>query len=473
MFLRFCMAMLAILFLWTGQAPSGHGGRWAAGPINLRRSFMDQDNKVPGAPEPTTPTATPPTPAATPPPTPAATPPPTPEATPPPTATPLPAATPPTQEPTLPSPKTRTVIVKLRDLPNPADYLDDFALRFSSKYTPESLHDMAESQRLFGLLESPQIVRLANGRWDPVCGHRRIGGLHLNAKRGVPGFSLDMDVPCQEILDSSRLALLARSMTTNESGVKLDPEERLLAIQKLDSAGAVKKEIAVIANVSEKQIDRDLRVVRNPRVLNHVLKHNWPPSIAASIVEVAKGRLGEFLDYFDQWALEKADQIEAEDLRAKQETGRGLPPARMVVASRLQAHVVQGWRDALAKGKPLVEERELGFQATFDKRNAVATIKVKVDARNDSVEHLARVAGQVSQVAKHLAAFAQKRSVLEAPMGAQDMLQRDDNFLDQDLLAQFGLEGVIDLETEVPAEDNLSAEPTPEDNQNDATSGTN
>ncbi len=422
---RVFMAIVTMLFLCFGLDPGGHSDCRAAGPFLERGSFMDQDNKVPATPEPTP-----------------------------------------------PAPKTRLVIVKLRDLPNPADHLDDFALRFSTKYTPDSLHDMAESQKLFGLLETPQIVRHADGKWGIVCGHRRIGGLHLNAKRGVPEFSLDMDVPCQEILDSSRVALLARSMTTNESGVKLDPEERLLAIQKLDSAGAIKKEIAVIANVSEKQIERELRVVRNPRVLDHVLKHNLLPSIAASIVEVAKGRLNEFLDYFDQWALAKADQIEAEDLRAKQETGRGLKPAQMVVASRLEAHVVQGWKDALAKGKPLVEEKELGFEATFNKKSAVATIKVKVDARNDSVEHLARIAGQVSQVAKHLAAFAQKRYELEAPMGAQAMLQEDDSFLDRDLLAQFGLEGIIDLVTEVPAEDNLSAEPTPPGPQNDATSGT-
>ena len=53
------------------------------------------------------------------------------------------------------------------------------------------------------------------------------------------------------------------------------------------------------------------------------------------------------------------------------------------------------------------------------------------------------------------------------------MLQEDDGFLDRDLLAQFGLEGVIDLEPDVPAEDNQSAEPTPEDTTNDATSGPN
>ena len=185
MFLCFVLALVWPGCLVFGADSGSHVDCWAAGPITVRRTFMSTASNIPGVPEPTTPAATPPpTPETTPPPTPAAIPPPTPAA--------------------MPPPKTRLVIVKLRDLPNPADHLDDFALRFSTKYTPDSLHDMAEREKLFGLLEALQIVRHADGKWGIVCGHRRIGGLHLNAKRGVPEFSLDMDVPCQEILDSSR-----------------------------------------------------------------------------------------------------------------------------------------------------------------------------------------------------------------------------------------------------------------------------
>ncbi len=458
--------LFTAVWLWFsvfGQAPSGHVGCWAAGPIIERMFSMDQDNKVPATPEPTPPAAMPtPTPAAMPTPTPAATPPPTPEATPPPTV-----------EPTPPAPKTRTVTVKLRDLPNPADFLDEFAFRVREKYTKASLADMIESVKLFGVLEAPHIVKGPDGKWIEITGHRRIAALHVLAKAGVAGFSLDMDVTCVEVLDSSRAALMARSMSSNETSLKLDPTERLEGVLKMDQAGATKREIAVAAKLSEKQIARDLTVVRNPRVFQHVKDGNLPPSDAPKIVEVAKGRLNEFLDHFDGCVLEMMDKIEEEDRLAKQERGKGLRPNQMIVANRLEAHVLRGWLDQLAKGKPLTEEKDLGFQATFDKKTNVATIKVKVDATNDPVEYVSRIAGQISQVARRLAAVAQKRSVIEAPMGAQAMLQEDDGFLDRDLLAQFGLEGVIDLEPDVPAEDNQSAEPTPEDTTNDATSGPN
>ena len=92
-------------------------------------------------------------------------------------------------------------------------------------------------------------------------------------------------------------------MSSNETSLKLDPTERLEGVLKMDQAGATKREIAVAAKLSEKQIARDLTVVRNPRVFQHVKDGNLPPSDAPKIVEVAKGRLNEFLDFFDDWVL--------------------------------------------------------------------------------------------------------------------------------------------------------------------------
>lgn len=57
-------------------------------------------------------------------------------------------------------------------------------------------------------------------------------------------------------------------------------------------------------------------------------------------------------------------------------------------------------------------------------------------------------------------------------MGPQAALQNDDNFLDKDLLAQFGLEDLLDVETEGTAEENTPAESAPVDTKNDAKTGT-
>ena len=99
-----------------------------------------------------------------------------------------------------------------------------------------------------------------------------------------------------------------------------------------------------------------------------------------------------------------------------------------------------------------------------------ATIKVKIDAKSEPVEHLARVASQVSQVAKHLVAFAQKRHELESPQGPQAALEQDESFLDLDLLKEFGLGDVaMQLEQDLRTGDGSSAEPASEDDDEQGT----
>jgi hypothetical protein len=250
---------------------------------------------------------------------------------------------------------------------------------------------------------------------------------------------------------------MTRSITGNELGKKLDVKERLLAVKKAATLGATKKELAAMVGMSEKSIERDLSIVRHPRALQHVMDDNLAPTTAGALVEVAasKGRLDEFLDYFDGFVSRMKQKIEDEDSRAKQERGKGLKPQQMLVMNNVEPHIVRGWLDALAKGKPLTEGKDLGFEASFDKDSAIATIKVKVDARRDPPERLARVAGQVSQVAKHIAAFAQTRKQLEGPEGPQAALQQDDDFIDRELLHAFGLDDVMDeTDSTEPAEAN-------------------
>ena len=66
--------------------------------------------------------------------------------------------------------------------------------------------------------------------------------------------------------------------------------------------------------------------------------------------------------------------------------GVRMKPGQMLVANRLEAHVVRGWIDALAKGRPLTEEADLGFEATFDPKRAVAA-HAKHDVRSCQRRH--------------------------------------------------------------------------------------
>jgi ParB-like chromosome segregation protein Spo0J len=370
--------------------------------------------------------------------------------------------------------QTRLITLRLKQVDDPAQQQDEFANRFGLKYKLESLTDLLEDIKLHGMIEPVQVAKGPDGKWRIISGHRRIAVLYILARQGVPGFSEDMEVPVIEVQNASHLHLLVRSIATNELGERLDVKERLLAVKKLDADQATKKEMASCLKVSEKSIERDLRLARDERLLQHVMDDHLPPTAASALAEIAakNKRLDEFLDYFDGFVSRKKKEIEDEDRHAKHETGKGLKPSQVLVANRLEPHVVRGWIDALAKGHPLTEEPDLGFQAAFDRKTGVATIKVRLDATRAPVEHVARAASQISKVAKRMAAVAKTRHELEAPEGPQAALQDADSFLDLDLLTQFGLDDVaIQLEQELQAGEQSSGR-TPDQDLTGTTEGT-
>jgi ParB-like chromosome segregation protein Spo0J len=322
----------------------------------------------------------------------------------------------------------RLASIKLKDLPDPGKQVDQFGHRFVAQYQPENMEELVESIRLHGLLEPPVVAKALDGIWQLVSGHRRVAALHVLAQREVPGFNPEMTVSCLELVGASALDLVIRSIASNELGKKLDPKERLLAVKKASEAGATKKQLAATVGVSEKSVERDLRIVNNDRVLRHVLDDELAPTAAAALVGVAveKGRVDEFLTHFSAWVEQTKARIEEEERRAKAKGRKPLRPNQAVVATRLEPHIVRGWLDALAKGRPLTEEPDPGFEADFDRATAVAIIHLKIDAKNDEPNRIARAAAQVSLIAKRLAAIAQTRRQLEGPQGPQAALQDDD-----------------------------------------------
>ena len=126
--------------------------------------------------------------------------------------------------------------------------------------------------------------------------------------RGVPGYSLDTEITCTEVIESSEAELAIRSLATNELGRRLDPKERLLGVKKADAKKASKKEIALGIGASEKSVSRDLTIVRHPRVLQHVLDDHLSTTAAVALVEiaVAKGRTRRVPELFRRVVLKQA-----------------------------------------------------------------------------------------------------------------------------------------------------------------------
>jgi ParB-like chromosome segregation protein Spo0J len=447
----FLMASVVMISFCSGLLAGGHGDRAAAGLIPRWRAAMPQNvPKRPVPQQPGQPVAK--------------------EAA---SSANVPNALDAQQQTAAPQAVPTTMItLPLNVLDDPAKVQDEFAIRDKQKYARAALADLYEDIKLHGLLDPPQVVRGPDGKWRIIAGHRRLAVLWLLANDAVPGFSADMQIQVVEVQNAPQLNLFVRSVVTNELGEKLDDKEKLVAVQKLDSEHASPREIATSLKISEKTVERDLRITRNPRLHQHVMDDNLPPTTASALAQIAAKakRLDEFLNYLDAFVARMKKLIEDEERRNKQETGKGLRPNQALVKKRLEPHVVRGWMDALAKNKPLTEEPDLGFLATFDKKRAVATIRLKVDAMNDPVEHLARAASQVSQVAKHLAAFARKRHELEAPEGPQAALDQDLTFLDHDLLREFDLEDLVgQLESELPFEPVVQS-PT-EEGQQESTEG--
>jgi ParB-like chromosome segregation protein Spo0J len=348
----------------------------------------------------------------------------------------------------------RLTTIKLRELPDPGKEVDDFGHRFGAQYQPQNLEELTDSIRLNGLLDPPIVAKAESGIWQLIGGHRRVAALHVLVNREVAGFAPDMSICCLELVGASGLELVIRSIASNELARKLDPKERLLAVKKASAAGASKKQLAATVGVSEKSIDRDLRIVRHERVLRHVLDDDLQATSASALVAIAeeKGRLEEFVQYFAGWVERTKEQIEEEERRAKAKGRKPLRPNQAVVATRLEPHIVRGWLDALAKGRPLTEEPDPGFEADFDRATAVAIIHLKIDAKNDEPNRIARAAAQVSLIAKRLAAIVQTRRALEGPQGPQAALQDDESLLDTELLRQFGLDDLAgELDTEAAA----------------------
>lgn len=357
------------------------------------------------------------------------------------------------------------VKIPLRKLPNPGKALDEFAHRFQDKYKSENLEDLLASIKERGVLEPPVVASKKDGVYEIIGGHRRVSALHILADRNVPDFTSDMDVACFLIRNASKRELLVRSIIGNELARKLDIKERLLAVKKANEAGASKKELATMCGISEKSIERDLKIVCNPRILKHVIDDNLPPTSAASIVEIAeaKGRLDEFIDYFDKVVVDRKKSIIDEDMRVKKERGKGLKPNQMLVMNSIGKPAICGWADALAKGQPLTMQTDPWVVANFDRKSAIATINVKVDARNDPKEFLARVAGQVSQVAKQLALFAKTRKHLEPSHGSLASIQPESSCLDRELLQAFDLDDmVVGIEEKMAATNQVPSMPDDE-----------
>jgi hypothetical protein len=368
-------------------------------------------------------------------------------------------------------PQMAPLTVQLKELPNPAELenLDDYCHREKVKLSDAYLAGVAESLRQERQLEPVQIAWGAHEAWLLLTGHRRVAAMYLLAKKGVEGFSPEMEVVALEVVGASMQDLLIRSVADNEVREKLDVKERLLVIQKLDRAGVPKERGAAALGIGVKTYERDLRVATHPRMVRHVLEDNVGPSAASWILYPAEKhrRTDEFLEFFNGWVERKKAEIADLDRLSKAESGKGLRPTDLLVKNHVTPQLVDTWLEALERDAPFTDAPGFNFEATIDKKSGRLRVeRLSVDTQEASVLDLVKVGSKLTQLGKRVLAVAQRRhelQKLEDPQKPNAALATPSPY-DKDVLREFGLEEVAEqLESEVRAGQEEAAEGAPEE----------
>lgn len=76
--------------------------------------------------------------------------------------------------------KTRSIVIPLRDLPDPAKTEDEYSHRFRQKYSKAELSEMVENLRQEKqIYTAVQVFKDKDGKWVVLAGHRRLAAVYL------------------------------------------------------------------------------------------------------------------------------------------------------------------------------------------------------------------------------------------------------------------------------------------------------
>ena len=217
--------------------------------------------------------------------------------------------------------------------------------------------------------------------------------------------------------------------------------------------------------ISVKSYERDLRVAKDPIMLEHVLKDHLAPGDASKLIQAAekKRRQKDLHEHFEKWVKGKETEIQELDRISKAETDKGLKPADLLVMNYLTKQVMDGWLEALERGTAFTDETAFNFEATLDKKTGKLRVeRLNVNTQEESVMNLVKLGSKLTQLGKRVLATAHQKHVIETmmePQGPQALAVQNPSPYDTDVLKEFGLEDVADqLKKELGAEENAAAE---------------
>ena len=252
-----------------------------------------------------------------------------------------------------------------------------------------------------------------------VKGHRRVAACVILARKGAPGFREDMELDAIEVLETDPRELLVRCVLDNSVRKNLDQVDRIRAARQLFLTGVPETRAAEALGISVQSYKRDLSIAESRWMFQHVVANNISPTPAATILRAIAEADKEYpmirvqvQKELDQWIEAKRQWIERKDkiLQAKRGKGKGLSEADKQVKRYLSNQLAEHWANLIRQGASLDEDTEWTFQADLDLEKEQLQIgSVRLDLAKDPARKLAEVASKLSQLAKDLGPFLQKR----------------------------------------------------------------
>jgi hypothetical protein len=320
---------------------------------------------------------------------------------------------------------------------------DLYCHRPAEELTEDRLASLMESIRTEKGIQVP--VEVAYGPDGlPVLtrGYRRISAARLLADQRVAGFSLDMPVPAVVVRGLSDQDLLVRSVLDNENRKSHGPVDRLVVARRFYEAGIQSARAASALGVAEKTYQRDLRVARQPWLVDLVKADKVAPSTAATLLEAVEkeGREAEFQEDLEAWVGRTEQRVQALE-RLRKAEGKGLTAAERQVKNYLTRELLGRWLADLRQGRPFEEKAEWTLPVSLEPDKGVLQVeRTRIDLNAAEVEDLAKAAAKFSHLAKEMVRYIELRSLLGQAAGGSG----DPAGLDLEFLRASGLTEVAD-----------------------------
>ena len=293
-----------------------------------------------------------------------------------------------------------------------------FFLREPKHLQEESLKDLLPSVQHEGL-QAPVEFFQDGSRKVLVKGHRRVAACVILSRKGAPGFCVDMELDAIEVLETDPRELLVRCVLDNSVRKNLDQVDRIRVARSLFLAGVPEARAAEALGISVQSYKRDLSIAESPWMFNHIVANHISPTPAATILKAIADAEKEYpgirkqvQEELDQWIEAKRRWIDRRDkvLKAKKGRGKGMSEADRQVKRYLSNQLAEHWAELIRQGEPLDDTTEWIFHVDLDPdKDPLQIGGVRLNLAKDPARKLAEVASKLSQLAKDIGPFLQKR----------------------------------------------------------------